>query len=66
MLNDANKIALYSLMQECFISDFIYDSIWYDRASYQMVARCNGQRVVIHDFAPWLRTPEPASAEVSW
>ncbi|MBR1504847.1 MAG: hypothetical protein IJ614_01910 [Prevotella sp.] len=66
VLNDDNKIALYSLMQECFISDFIYDSIWYDRASYQMVARCNGQRVVIHDFAPWLRTPAPASAEVSW
>lgn len=50
VMRDDHKIAIYSLAREIFVSDFIYDSIWYDASRKAIMARTNGSVVVIHLF----------------
>lgn len=55
VMNTDKKIAIYALMQERFITDFVYDSIWYDSTNYRLMGRSGSQLSVIHDLAPWAR-----------
>ena len=46
------KWAIYSLAQEHFISDFIYDRIWYDHDTYTIYGEIQGCRTTIYSFFP--------------
>ena len=50
VMNDDGKWAVYSLMEERFDTDFIFDSIYYDPNLYMVVGRIGADHVVIHDM----------------
>lgn len=50
VMNDEGKWAIYSLMQEEFETDFIYDEIFFDSRLYILVGRTGQERVIIHDM----------------
>ncbi|MBQ8066410.1 MAG: hypothetical protein IJ200_12255 [Prevotella sp.] len=44
------KWAIYALMEECFVSGFIYNSIWLDRQREVIVGRIDNRVVDIHEL----------------
>ena len=61
VMNFNKKMAVYSLMQECFVTNFVFDSIWYDSTNYRLMGRSGTQLTVIHDLAPWARKKPKAA-----
>lgn len=50
VLNDEGKWAIYSLLEEAFLTDFLYDRIYYDPYLY-IVVGCKGEeKNIIHDM----------------
>lgn len=50
VMNDEGKWAVYSLLEEAFMTDFIFDAIYFDPYLYTIVG-CRGHvRVIIHDM----------------
>lgn len=50
VMDHSNKWAVYSLMQEEFETDFVFDSIWYDSRGYIIWGRKNTTLVKIHEL----------------
>ena len=50
VMGDNGLWAVYSLGSECFRSDFVYTSLWYDRDTASIKGKKNGHTVVIYDF----------------
>lgn len=44
------KWAIYSLMEECFVSGFVYNSIWFDKEREVIVGRIENEIVDIHEL----------------
>ena len=54
VMRDDDKMAIYSLHEEQFVSRFIYDCVWYDQTRCAILAHCDGKTIVIHQFLPEL------------
>ena len=52
VMRDDNKIAIYSLHEERFVSDFVYDRIWYDHTHCAIFGLRDGKTTVIYQFLP--------------
>lgn len=48
--NHCGKWAIYSLLREKFVSDFLYDSIWYDHNCYAIFGTINNRIIIIHQM----------------
>ena len=54
VMRDDDKIAIYSLHDEQFVSGFIYDRVWYDHPHCAILGRCDSKTTVIYQFLPEL------------
>ena len=61
--NHDGKWAIYSLLQECFVTDFDYDAIWYDHASYAILGTVQKRIVVIHQMGTGRKQGEMTEIE---
>ena len=50
VMNDEGKWAIYSLMEETFETDFIFDAIYYDPYLYLVLGCIGDNKVIIHDM----------------
>ena len=50
VMSHNHKMAVFSLAEERFLSDFIYDSIWYDAARKTIYGRVRRNQMIIHKF----------------
>lgn len=50
VMNHKHKWAIYALMQECFVSEFVYNSIWLDHERDVIVGRIDDKVVDIHEL----------------
>lgn len=49
---DDGKVAVYSLHKEAFISDFVYDRVWYENLHCAVMGMKDGKITVIYQFLP--------------